>query len=35
VAADAVTLSAGQLATLDAIAASVRDRDADMTPLNR
>ena len=35
VAADAVTLSAGQLATLNAIAAPVGDRYADMTPLNR
>ena len=35
VAADAVTLSADQLATLDAIAAPVGDRYADMSPLNR
>ena len=35
VAADAVTLNADQLATLDAIAAPVGDRYADMSPLNR
>ncbi|KFF60118.1 aldo/keto reductase [Cryobacterium sp. MLB-32] len=35
VAADAVTLSADQLAALGAIAAPVGDRYADMTPLNR
>ncbi|MDQ1550532.1 MAG: hypothetical protein QOD27_2190, partial [Microbacteriaceae bacterium] len=35
VAADAISLSAEQLATLDAVAAPVGDRYADMTPLNR
>jgi aryl-alcohol dehydrogenase-like predicted oxidoreductase len=35
VAADAIALSAEQLATLDAVAAPVGDRYADMTPLNK
>lgn len=35
VAADALSLSAGQLAALAAIAAPIGDRYADMTPLNR
>ncbi len=35
VAADALALSAEQLATLDAVAAPVGDRYADMSPLNR
>ena len=35
VAADAVELSVGQLAALDAVAAPVGDRYADMTPVNR
>jgi aryl-alcohol dehydrogenase-like predicted oxidoreductase len=35
VAADALTLSAAQLETLNAIPAAAGDRYADMTPLNR
>ena len=33
--ADALVLTAGQLATLDAVTAAAGDRYADMSPLNR